>query len=100
MYRIFYLSWSGRLYQLSSNSWDVGNVTSFPTVQAARDFMREHIVPDPTGENDCADSYIGAVDADGQIITTFPVFTTPANRSDYVVDSQGNVIANNGSNTP
>lgn len=78
MYRIFYLGWSGRLYQLGTNGWVLRDGTSFPTVQAVRDFMREHIVPDPTGESDCADCYIGAVDAEGLIITTFPLMTTPA----------------------
>lgn len=78
MYRIFYLGWSGRLYQLSSDGWVTTDGTSFATVQDVRDFLSLHIVPDPDGETDCADCYIGAVDADGLIITTFPLFTTPA----------------------
>ena len=78
MYRIFYLGWSGRLYQLSSEGWVTQDGTAFTTVQAVRTFIREHIIPDPPGESGCADYYIGAVDAEGLIITTFPIFTQAA----------------------
>lgn len=78
MYRIFYLGWSGRLYQLGHDGWVLRDGASFATVQDVRDFLKLQVVPHPAGENDCADCYIGAVDAEGQIIMTFPLFTQPA----------------------
>ena len=103
MYRIFGLWPSWGLLQLGSQGWLMLEGTTFPSVEDAREFMRLHVVTPPHGDTDCYDCFVGAVDANGLIITTFALFTTPAGHTDYVTDSHGNVIAkfeddNDGSN--
>lgn len=80
MYRIFGLWPSWGLLELCSRGWFMTNGTSFPSVESAREFTRLHFLQPPQGDDDCFDCFVGAVDAEGLIITTFPLFTTPAEK--------------------
>jgi len=70
MYRIFAMSESCRLFQLSSQGWVVTNGTNHTSLTFCRKILTEHFIPAlPNGEI-AVDCYIALVDLEGRIIST------------------------------
>lgn len=72
MYRIFSMGYCGTLFQLSSSGWIRARGASFQSLRGVRCFFRDHPImpPLPNGQA-MADSYIGKVDAVGDLIETY-----------------------------
>ena len=74
MYRIFAMSESCRLFQLSSRGWVITSGTNHDNEEFARKILTEHFIPAlPNGEI-AMDCYIALVDLEGRIITTSEVY--------------------------
>jgi hypothetical protein len=81
MYRIFALSETGWLYQLSSQGWVIGDGTNFTSVEEARNILGTCIIPPFSDSTVEMDAYIASVDLDGLIMQTWE-FCASCNESE------------------